>query len=122
MGLRGFFVFFMLLASLCSLVFFLLLTDPRYLSVSGFLAFYASAFGAVWSMIIVGWYFAFMRRGRGGSSSTRAALARHASLAALCIVVALFLSQMRSLSWYTIVPLAALAAFAEYTMLFGRKR
>lgn len=107
-------IWFILIISLSSLLFFVLLINPKYLSFSGFLVFYAALFGFFWSGFLALWHHLKSRRGRdnglGGAP-------RQAVFLALCAVIILFLAQMKTLNWQTIVSFGALFAFTQYVLI-----
>ena len=106
-------IWFVSAVSLSSLLFFVFLVNPKYLSFSGFLVFYAVAFGFFWSVLLILWRY-LIKRGRardlGGAP-------RQAMFLALCAVTVLFLSQMKMLNWYTGAPFGALFIFTQYILI-----
>ena len=109
-------IWFVFIVSMSALLFFILAINPKYLNLSGFLLFYASVFGACWSVCFLLWRYALRR----GKVRDFWAISRQAIFLSLCVVALLFLSQTRALSFYTIVPFAALFIFTQYVILKKR--
>lgn len=105
-------IWFVFIVSISSLLFFILAVNPKYLNLSGFLLFYAGIFGFFWSVILLLW--GYLKRGRARDAS---GALRQAVFLSLCAATVLFLSQMRVLSWYTIVPFGALFIFTQYILI-----
>ncbi len=100
------------LLSLSSLVFFLFFVDPAYLSMSGFLLFYASLCAWLWSVFFLLGHFAFGRATRTFVEM----LSRRALLLALLATASVFFEHLNLFSLYLFVALVAVLAFAEYKL------
>lgn len=105
-------IWFVFIVSVSALLFFILAVNPKYLNLSGFLFFYAGIFGFFWSVILLLW--GYLKRGRARDAG---GALRQAAFLSLCVAVILFFSQMRVLSWYTIVPFGALFLFTQYVLI-----
>jgi len=106
-------IWFVSAVSLSSLLFFVFLVNPKYLSFSGFLVFYAVAFGFFWSALLLLWRYLIKREPMRGWSAP----SRQAMFLALCAAIVLFLSQMKALNWYTVAPFGALFIFTQYILI-----
>ena len=106
-------IWFVLAVSLSSLLFFVFLVNPKYLSFSGFLVFYAVAFGFFWSALLLLWRYLIKREPMRGWSAP----SRQVMFLALCAAIVLFLSQMKALNWYTVAPFGALFIFTQYILI-----
>lgn len=105
--------FFLFLLSLSCLGFFLFFVDPEFLSFSGFIFFYASAFGWLFSMFFLAGYFAGGKRSRAFVG----ALPRRAALLALLAILSLLFEHLSIFSAYVFVALIVSLGCAEYYFL-----
>lgn len=107
-------VWFVLVVSFSSLLFFVFLVNPKYLSFTGFLVFYAAVFGFLWGAFLLLWNYLKKKRGRRGGLGD---VSRQAVFLAMCAVIVLFFSQMNVLSLYVLAPFGALVAFTQYILI-----
>lgn len=99
-------------ASLGSLAFFLLFTNPDYIGISGFAFFYASLFAALWNILFLAGSFVIHRK--RVRASLRHSLVRRSGMCAAVATGSVVLMQLGLFTWYAFLLLVCAAIIIDH--------